>query len=166
VTDPTGPVPPLRLASSTDGIERELRRSAFALVEHYLATHRLIAGQLRLDPVELLIYAAATTGNVQRAVRSDALPGRLRGREAMPPEMIVPISRRALARVTGLPTESVRRHVQRLVDRGLLVSTPRGVYALNRLADDGVKAAILALVESQLACTERLVALRAVVAAK
>ena len=164
MNEPTDLDPTPRLEMSTDGIERELRRSAYVLVEHYLAMHQLISGTLRLDPVELLILVAATTGNVQRAVRSDALPEPLRGREALPPEMIVPISRRALARVTGIPTESVRRHVQRMVARGLLVSTPRGVHALNRLTDDGVKVAILALTQAHLTCTERLLSLGAAVA--
>ena len=140
-------------------MERELRLCGFALLNHYLTMHQVIAEHVRLQPVQLLILIATTTGNVQRALRPEALPEALRGSKPMPPGLAVPMSRRAIARVTGLATETVRRHVESLVQRGILVSTPKGVLAPNRLTEDWAAAATLRLIESHASCTQQLMAL-------
>jgi predicted ArsR family transcriptional regulator len=86
----------------------------------------------------------------------------LRGSKPLPPELAVPMSRRAIARVTGIPTETVRRHVESMVERGILVSTPKGVRAPNRLTERWAATAALRLIESHVDCTERLIALQAI----
>ncbi|MGE5665157.1 MAG: hypothetical protein ACM3ZD_00820 [Betaproteobacteria bacterium] len=151
-----------RFAVSAEATERERRLCGLALLNHFLSMHHVIAEHVKLQPAELLILIATTTGNVQRALRTKALPEALRGSEALPPGMMVPISRRAIARVTGIPTETVRRHVESMVERGILISTPKGVYAPNRLTERWAAAATLRLIESQVACTERLIALQAI----
>jgi hypothetical protein len=151
-----------RVSVSAEATQRELRLCGFALLNHYLAMHRVIAQHLELDPVELLILIATTTGNVQRAVRPDALPEVLRGSTPLPAELIVPMSRRAIARVTGIPKETVRRHVDSMVRRGILLSMPRGVRARPGLADRTAVTAILAVVESHAVCTEQLIRLGAI----
>ena len=152
-----------RVSVSAEATQRELRMCGFALLHQYLAMHLVIAEHLQLEPVELLILIATTTGNVQRAVRPDALPEVLRGSTPLPPELIVPMSRRAISRMTGIPKETVRRHVDSMVRRGILVSMPKGVHAPNRLAERWVAAAVLRLIESHAGCTEQLVALQAIV---
>jgi len=149
---------------SVAAMERELRLCGFALLNHYLTMHQVIAEHVGLQPVELLILVATTTGNVQRTLRPgpEALPEALRGSKPLPPGLVVPISRRAIARVTGLPTETVRRHVDSMVKRGILVSTPKGVLAPGRLSEDWAAAATLRLIESHAVCTEQLIALKAV----
>jgi len=149
------------MSVSTEATERELRMCGFALLNQYLAMHRVIAEHLELHPVELLILIATTTGNVQRAVRPDALPEVLRGSTPLPPELIVPMSRRAIARVTGIPKETVRRHVDSMVRRGILLSMSRGVRARPGLADRKAMTAILRVVELHAACTEQLIKLGA-----
>jgi hypothetical protein len=151
-----------RVSVSAEATQRELRMCGFALLNQYLAMHRVIAEHLELHPVELLILIAATTGNVQRAVRPDALPEVLRGSTPLPPELIVPMSRRAIARVTGIPKETVRRHVDSMVRRGILLSMPRGVRARPGLADRKAMTAILRVVELHAACTEQLIKLGAI----
>ena len=151
-----------RYSISVEATERELRRCGFALLTHYLTMHHVIAEHVGLQPVELLILIATTTGNVQRALRHEALPAELRGSKPLPPELVVPVSRRAIARVTGIPTETVRRHVESMVERGILVSTPRGVRAPTRLGERWAATAMLRLIESHAACTERLIALHAI----
>jgi hypothetical protein len=131
-------------------------------LNHYLTMHLVIAEHVGLQPVELLILIATTTGNVQRALRPEALPAVFRGSKPLPPELVVPMSRRAIARVTGIPTETVRRHVESMVERGILVSTTRGVLAPNRLGERWAATAMLRLIESHAACTERLIALQAI----
>jgi len=149
---------------SVAAMERELRLCGFALLNHYLTIHQVIAEYVSLRPVELLILIATTTGNVQRTLRPgpEALPDALRGSKPLPPGLVVPMSRRAIARVTGLPTETVRRHVDSMVKRGILVSMPKGVLAPGRLTEDWAAAATLRLIESHAACTEQLIALKAV----
>jgi hypothetical protein len=151
-----------RCSISVEATERELRRCGFALLNHYLTMHCVIAEHVGLQPVEILILIATTTGNVQRALRPEALAAELRGSKPLPPELVVPMSRRAIARVTGVPTETVRRHVESMVERGILVSTPRGVRAPNRLGERRAATAMLRLIESHAACTERLIALQAI----
>jgi Winged helix-turn-helix DNA-binding len=151
-----------RYSISVEATERELRLCGFALLNHFLTMHHVIAEHVRLPPIELLILIATTTGNVQRALRPEALPEALRGSKPLPPELAVPMSRRAIARVTGIPTETVRRHVERMVERGILVSTAKGVRAPNRLTERWAAAATLQLIESHAACTEKLIALQAI----
>jgi hypothetical protein len=147
---------------SVEAMERELRLCGFALLNHYLTMHQVIAEHVSLQPVELLILIATTTGNVQRALRPEALPEALRGRKPLPPGLVVPMSRRAIARVTGIPTETVRRHVDSMVKRGILLSRPNGVIAPSRLNEDWAAAATLRLIESHAVCTEQLIAVRAI----
>jgi hypothetical protein len=159
----TAATPAYRYSISVEAAERELRLCGFALLNHYLTMHLVIAEQVRLQPVELLILIATTTGNVQRALRPEALPETLRGSSPMPRELVVPMSRRAIARITGLPTETVRRHVEGMLRRGILVAAPKGVLAPSRLAEPWATAAVVRLIESTTDCTETLVALQAVV---
>jgi hypothetical protein len=147
---------------SVEAMERELRLCGFALLNHYLTMHQVIAEHVNLQPVELLILIATTTGNVQRALRPEALPEALRGRQPLPPGLVVPMSRRAIARVTGIPTETVRRHVDSMVKRGILVSRPKGVLAPSRLSEDWAAGATLRLIESHAVCTEQLIAVHAI----
>jgi hypothetical protein len=151
-----------RYAISADAMERNLRLCGFALLNNYLTMHQVIAEHVRLPPVELLILIATTTGNVQRAVRSAPMPATLKGNQPMPAELAVPMSRRAIARVTGLPTETVRRHVDSMVRRGILLSRPKGVIAPSRLHEGWASAATLRLIESQVACAEQLLALQSI----
>ena len=151
-----------RIAISVEATQRELRLCGFALLNHYLTMHQLIAEHVQLPPVEILILIATTTGNVQRALRPGSLPESLRGSMPLPPELVVPMSRRAIARVTGLPTETVRRHVDSMIRRGILVVMSKGVLAPNRLTESWAAGAVLSLLESHAGCTEQLMALQAI----
>jgi hypothetical protein len=150
------------IAISVEATRRELRLCGFGLLNHYLTMHQVIAEHVHLPPVELLILIATTTGNVQRALRPGSLPEALRGSKPLPPELVVPMSRRAIARITGLPTETVRRHVDSMVRRGILVGMPKGVLAPGRLHEGWAAGAVLRLLESHAACTEQLLALHAI----
>jgi hypothetical protein len=152
-----------RFSISAKATERELRLCGFALLNHYLTMHHVIAQHVHLQPLELLILVATTTGNVQRTVRPEGIPEAFRGSKPLPPEMVVSMSRRSIARATGLPTETVRRHVQSMVARGILVSTPKGVRAPNRLTERWATPAMLRLIASHAACTEQLITLQALV---
>jgi hypothetical protein len=49
-----------------------------------------------------------------------------------------------------------------MIERGILVSMPKGVRAPNRLTERWASAAALRLIESHAACTEKLIALQAI----
>jgi hypothetical protein len=49
-----------------------------------------------------------------------------------------------------------------MVRRGILVSTPKGVRAPNRLTERWAATATLRLIESHAACTEKLIELQAI----
>lgn len=153
-----------RYSVAPGATERQLRLCGFALLNHCLAMHRVLAGHLELQPVELLILVATTTGNVQRALSSGTRKTGLPAREPLPAGLVLPVSRRAIARITGLPKETVRRRVASMIERGVLVSTPKGVRAPNRLAERKALAAILELLELHAQCTEQLGDLQAIVA--
>jgi hypothetical protein len=157
-------VPRYRYSVSAEATERQLRLCGFALLNHCLAMHRVLVGHLELQPVELLILVATTTGNVQRALSSAPRRTGLPAREPLPTGLVVPMSRRAIARITGIPKETVRRHVASMVGRGILLSTPKGVRAPNRLTERKALAAILELLELHAECTEQLGKLQAIVA--
>ena len=164
MTQRTAGVPRYRYSVSAEATEQQLRLCGFALLSHYLAMHRLLAGHLELQPVELLILVATTTGNVQRALSAGPRKTGLPAREPLPAGLVVPMSRRAIARITGIPTETVRRHVGSMIRRGILISTQKGVRAPNRLAEHKALTAILELMELHAECTERLRELQAIVA--
>jgi len=164
MTQRTQSVPRYRYSVSAEATERQLRLCGFALLNHCLAMHRVLAGYLELQPVQLLILIATTTGNVQRALSSGTRKTGLPAREPLPAGLVVPMSRRAIARMTGIPKETVRRHVASMIGRGVLLSTPNGVRAPNRLAERKALAAILELLELHVECTEQLGQLQAIVA--
>jgi hypothetical protein len=151
-----------RLSVSLAATEKELRLCAFALVNHYIAMHRALADHLELPPVELLILIATTTGNAQRAARPEALPELLRGSEPLPVELVVPVSRRAIARMTGIPKETVRRHVDDMIKRGILLAMPGGVRTRPGLAGRKALGTVQRLVELHATCTEQLIRLEAI----
>lgn len=164
MTQRTQSVPGYRYSVLAEATERQLRLCGFALLNHFMAMHRSLAGHLELQPVELLILVATTTGNVQRVLNPGTRKPGLPAREPLPAGAVVPMSRRAIARITGIPTETVRRHVAGMVERGILLSTPKGVRAPNRLTERKALAAFLELLELHVDCTEQLGALQAIVA--
>jgi hypothetical protein len=152
-----------RLSVSRAATEKELRLCAYALVNHYMAMHRVIADHLELQPVEMLILIATTTGNTQRAARPEALPEMLRGSEPLPEKLVVPMSRRAISRMTGIPKETVRRHVEGMTRRGILIAMPGGgVRARPGLAGRKALGTVHRLVELHATCTELLIRLEAI----
>jgi len=164
MTQRTEDAPLYRYSVSAEAAERQLRLCGFALLNHCLAMHRVLVGYVALQPVELLILIATTTGNVQRALSSGTRKAELPAREPLPAGLVVPMSRRAIARITGLPKETVRRHVASMIGRGILLSTPKGVLAPSRLTERKALAVALELLELHAECTEQLGKLQAIVA--
>ena len=59
-------------------------------------------------------------------MRERQIPEYFTGTDILPREWVVPITRNAIASATGLPRETVRRQVEKMIARGLLIEDPRG----------------------------------------
>lgn len=148
------------LTVSRQDTERELRATSFTLVNHFLEMHWMLSRYFDLRPAELLILLATIMGSAQRIARPDAMPEYLRYAPTLPvPEtLLLPMSRRAISRATGLPLETVRRNVERMVERGLLVAKPEGVRPkAGTLSGRDAKKVAHHLVEQHAAHTELLI---------
>lgn len=80
---------------------------------------------LDLRPEACQVYIIIAISSVQRYARNPDKPEYF-GSEPLPAEMSGAISRRQLAECTGIPRETVARHVRHLIGRGLVVETQRG----------------------------------------
>lgn len=99
----------------------------FGLTNLFLATHRAFAtAGVSISPTELQIFLTVGVANIQKLMRERQIPENFAATEVLPREVIVPISRNAIASATGLPRETVRRQVEKLIERGLLIEDPRG----------------------------------------
>lgn len=114
-------------------LDEEFRLASYLVVADMLETHRIWRSYLGLDNDDLLILLNIALGNVQRFMRNVTERGSFLANVGIPQDAIVPISRRAIARATGLPRETVRRRVDRLIAAGLLVELPSGVRSRPRL---------------------------------
>ncbi|WP_304561805.1 helix-turn-helix domain-containing protein [Sphingomonas immobilis] len=98
-----------------------------ALCNQFLTMHTTVAEKVDLGPTEMLIYLTVTVANVQRLMRQRAIPPEYcGGTTPLPREWVVPISRNAIASASRLPRETVRRHIGKMIARGLLVEDARG----------------------------------------
>jgi hypothetical protein len=97
-----------------------------ALCNQFLTMHTTIAEKADLGPTEMLIYLTVTVANVQRLMRQRNIPPEFCGTAPLPREWVVPISRNAIASASRLPRETVRRHIGKMIARGLLVEDARG----------------------------------------
>jgi hypothetical protein len=80
----------------------------------------------KTDPSEYLVFSVVACANLQRRMREVGQLGQ-HAIDYMPEDQSnVPMSRRRIAEATGLPRETVRRIVQRLIRRGLLIEAPDG----------------------------------------
>lgn len=97
-----------------------------ALCNQFLTMHRTFSEATQLGPTETLIFLTISVANVQRLMRERSIPAELCGVKPLPREWVVPISRNAIASATGLPRETVRRQVAKMIERGILVEDVRG----------------------------------------
>jgi uncharacterized protein YqgV (UPF0045/DUF77 family) len=102
----------------------DARLVAFELGNGFLNQHRLLSQALGLKPVATLVWLTVAVASVQRYMRRNPRDLAYRGAVPLPDDLAGAISRRAIARATGLPAETVRRSVAGLVDQGLLEVLP------------------------------------------
>lgn len=119
-----------RVVTNQAKIGENWRVAVSSLQNLFLTMHRTLSAAIPVGPTELLIYATVSTANVQRLMRERAIPEPFAGTAILPREWVVPISRNAIATASGLPRETVRRHVARMIEAGLLIEDSRGGVTL------------------------------------
>lgn len=129
-------------------LQQEFRLVSYMVVTDMLETNRIWRTALRLDNDDLMVLLNIALANVQRFMRDRAGRDPFLANVGVPQDVIVPISRRAIARATGLPRETVRRRVDRLIAEGLVVELAGGVRSRPRiLAESNVITALIEHVE-------------------
>ena len=115
-----------RVATVPDRMATYWRAAIFPLLNLFLAMHRSLSEHEEMGPSVMLIYLTVCVGNIQKLMRERSVPAEYTATAVLPREWVVPMSRSAIAAATGLPRETVRRHVGHLIDQGLLIEDPRG----------------------------------------
>ncbi len=115
------------------------RLIAFYVTEFILRSAENIAQVYENDLEAALIFLTISNRNSEKAMHDPKLR-EIYGsyNTTIPPEHTLLISRMALARATGLPRETVRRKVAKLVANGWVLEVPGGLRArpdLNRHAE-------------------------------
>ncbi len=146
----------MALAIDHAAAEAKLRLSGFIVANHFLVASETLRRAFGLSHEDVLLVLTVALGNVQRMLRSPDDGGLAVSDALVDQDRIVPVSRRALARATGLPRETVRRRSNALLQSGVLLEWEQGLRTARRLVlAPAVRAAIHALLE-QFAGTARL----------
>lgn len=121
----------VKVVTNPERMAANWRVAMFGLANLFLTTNRTFqnTGIVR-NPTELQIYLTVAVANIQKLVRERQIPEEYAGTSILPREWVIPISRNAIAAATGLPRETVRRHIEKLIERGLLVQDDRGGVTL------------------------------------
>jgi hypothetical protein len=116
---------------------RSSRVIAHFVVEFILRSAESVAASFDYDYEEALIFLTISNRNSEKAM-NDAKLRELYGSytSTIPDEHVLVISRLALARATGLPRETVRRKVAKLIQRGLVVELKGGLRSRPDLSRD------------------------------
>lgn len=136
-------------------VDAKLRLAGFVAVNQILSAGDLLRRTFNLGHEDLLIVLTVGLGNVQRMLRTGDDQGEAASDALVEQHRIIPVSRRAVARATGLPRETVRRRTNAMVETGTLLEWGEGLRTARRLViSPQVRGAIHELLE-QLAGTCR-----------
>lgn len=102
------------------------RLAAYEMANALLDMELDLQRTLDLRAEERQVFLAVVVATTQRFARTAAPGSDHVDRSPLPRSLAGHISRRRLAETLGLPFETVRRHVSRLMERGLIVETQRG----------------------------------------
>ena len=108
-----------RVATVPDRMAAHWRAAIVPLLNLFLAMHRILSEHEGMSPSVMLIYVTVCVGNIQKLMRERSVPADYTATAVLPREWVVPMSRSAIAAATGLPRETVRRHVAHLIDARL-----------------------------------------------
>ncbi|HMT40489.1 MAG TPA: hypothetical protein PKC81_02530 [Sphingorhabdus sp.] len=113
--------------------DAKLRLSGFLVANQFLATAATLRRAFDLGHDDVLIVLTVALGNVQRMLRTPDAQGLAASTALVEQDRIIPVSRRAVARATGLSRETVRRRINSLLLCGKLLEWEDGVRTARRL---------------------------------
>ncbi|MFA5989049.1 MAG: hypothetical protein WC803_05505 [Sphingomonas sp.] len=116
----------MRIVTHHEHLMANWRMVMFGIGKLFLSLEEQLSRASGMSPNELLIYVTVNVANVQKLMRERNIPREFFAADTLPREWVVPISRNAIASATGLPRETVRRQVARMIERGLLMEDERG----------------------------------------
>lgn len=122
-TEAKGPSVP-RLALDADRFERSQRLALYHIVNALINLTSDVQKTLDLRPEPCQIYLVIAISVVQRYAREPS--GGYDGIDPLPAPMTGSISRRRISDITGIPRETVARHVRHLIERGLVAEIGTG----------------------------------------
>ena len=117
-----------RIQLDPDAFARNQRLAIYEIANTWLEIAADMQRTTNLRPDALQIYILIGISSIQAFARAPQ-PAHLDG-EPLPVHLTGSISRRRLADVSGLPRETVARHVRHLIDRGLVIERGRGCLAV------------------------------------
>jgi hypothetical protein len=110
---------------------------AYFTAEFMLRAAASIAVAFDHDYESAILFLSVTTQNTQNIMHKRDLRQRYASMSTpVDPDLMTPVSRSALSRSTGLPRETVRRKIARMIERGLIVDTPRGLIVPRHVTDN------------------------------
>lgn len=132
-SEPSSSTP--RLRTDPEARDALLRKWAFVLGNTLWEIQVFEQTAMNLRAEEDLVYRTIILAAIQRILRERGPTEPVfMGKTPLPTQQITPVSMRRVAEVTGIPRETVRRHVEFLKERGLVGQHPDGgVYAPNSL---------------------------------
>jgi hypothetical protein len=117
---------------------------AYFTAEFMLRAAASIAVAFDNDFESAILFLSVTTQNSQNVMlKRDTRQRYASLATPIDPDLMTPVSRSALSRSTGLPRETVRRKVAKMIERGLMVDTPRGLIVPRQVTDNPLYAETL-----------------------
>jgi hypothetical protein len=122
--------------TSEPRLPHDTRPRAFAGVELLLDLMHILREATRLDHESIIIACAVNHATMRPLLTGPRAPLDLMDAASPPDESRGSISRSAVADITGIPRETVRRKINNLIKLGILVeSTPGHVRPITDLAN-------------------------------
>ena len=121
---------PAQMAISADRRRMALRVASY----YFLQTATLVTRAIDEDLLTALVFLGVTRANVRPLQDDPAQDAAFAGVEDVPPdELRRPVSVYAVAKALRLPYETVRRHVAKLREAGMVEAGPGGVWIPHRV---------------------------------
>lgn len=152
MAEPVGIACQARMKPSAHRLMERGDYARFLLGRHFLEEIHMLAGPQRLDPAMILIAETVAVGSMERSMPR---PGLRADGQAPRPR---PMSRRAIALATGLPRETVRRRLARLVELGLLREEGGGIACADAFLHNGRSDMLGEMLTRHVALTNQLIA--------
>jgi DNA-binding transcriptional ArsR family regulator len=119
----------LRVFVNSHGVAGTRLAIGYVLINHMLSSLKAVADLHELTVPDVVILGHVIAANLQSKLRLQPKAGARPDQAEADVAQFQPISQSALARATGIPRETVRRHLKMLVARGLVNEAADGLRA-------------------------------------